>query len=365
MKIATIFGTRPEIIKLSTLIPQLDMEFDQVLIHTGQHYSYKMDKIFFDELKLRDCDYTLNIGSGTHAQQTGKMLIELEKVLLLEKPDLVMVQGDTNSTLAGALAASKLHIPVAHVEAGCRSFDKQMPEEINRILVDNISDYLFTPDENSYNNLTCLECFPSDNVYLVGNTSVDACLRTKQLNNQDYLKSYNLEKTGYILFTLHRQENTTIERLKEIIMALNTISGRIKVLFPAHLRTRNVILENKIEISDNIILTDPLGYSEFMGLLVNSKFIMTDSGGIQEEAAVLNVPCLILRDNTEWMYYVEMGKNMLVGTNYDKIVKVVTDLLENDLKFVEIEKIKISINQGATESIVAILKKELNNIKPI
>ena len=365
MKIATIFGTRPEIIKHSTLIPQLDMEFDQVLIHTGQHYSYKMDKIFFDELKLRDCDYTLNIGSGTHAQQTGKMLIELEKVLLLEKPDLVMVQGDTNSTLAGALAASKLHIPVAHVEAGCRSFDKQMPEEINRILVDNISDYLFTPDENSYKNLTCLECFPSDKVYLVGNTSVDACLRTKQLNNQEYLKSYNLEKRRYILFTLHRQENTAVDRLKEIIMALNMISGRIKVLFPAHLRTRKVILENKIEISDNIILTDPLGYNEFMGLLVNSKFIMTDSGGIQEEAAVLNVPCLILRDNTEWMYYVEMGKNMLVGTNYDKIVKVVTDLLENDSKFVEIEKIKISINQGATESIVAILKKELNNIKPI
>jgi len=365
MKIATIFGTRPEIIKLSTLIPQLDMEFDQVLIHTGQHYSYKMDKIFFDELKLRDCDYTLNIGSGTHAQQTGKMLIELEKVLLLEKPDLVMVQGDTNSTLAGALAASKLHIPVAHVEAGCRSFDKQMPEEINRILVDNISDYLFTPDENSYKNLTCLECFPSDKVYLVGNTSVDACLRTKQLNNQDYLKSYNLEKRRYILFTLHRQENTAVDRLKEIIMALNMISGRIKVLFPAHLRTRKVILENKIEISDNIILTDPLGYNEFMGLLVNSKFIMTDSGGIQEEAAVLNVPCLILRDNTEWMYYVEMGKNMLVGTNYDKIVKVVTDLLENDSKFVEIEKIKISINQGATESIVAILKKELSNIKTI
>ena len=217
MKIATIFGTRPEIIKLSTLIPELDMEFDQVLIHTGQHYSYKMDKIFFDELELRDCDYTLNIGSGTHAQQTGKMLIELEKVLLFEKPDLVLVQGDTNSTLAGALTASKLQIPVAHVEAGCRSFDKKMPEEINRIIVDNISDYLFTPDENSYNNLTNLECFPSDKVYLVGNTSVDACLRSKELIHQKYLKKYSLEKSNYILFTLHRQENTSIDGLKEII----------------------------------------------------------------------------------------------------------------------------------------------------
>ncbi len=145
MKIATIFGTRPEIIKLSTLIPLLDREFNQILIHTGQHYSYEMDKIFFEELHLRDCDYTLNIGSGTHAQQTGKMLMKLEEVLLDEKPDIVLVQGDTNSTLAGALAASKLQIPVAHVEAGCRSFNRKMPEEINRILVDHISDYLFAP----------------------------------------------------------------------------------------------------------------------------------------------------------------------------------------------------------------------------
>ena len=356
MKIATIFGTRPEIIKLSTLIPQLDKEFEQVLIHTGQHYSYKMDKIFFEELKLRDCDYTLNIGSGTHAQQTGKMLIELEKVLLYEKPDMVIVQGDTNSTLAGALTASKLHIPVAHVEAGCRSFDRRMPEEINRILVDNISEYLFAPDENSYKNLTCLECFPPEKVYLVGNTSVDACLRAKELFNQETLKDYSLKKGGYILFTLHRQENTDTDGLNEILNALNIISDKIKILFPAHLRTRKVIEENKIIIGDNIILTDPLGYKDFMGLLTNSKFVMTDSGGIQEEAAVLNVPCLILRDNTEWMYYVEMGKNLLLGTHYDKIVEIVSNLLENDDKITAIEKIEIPINQGATEKIVEILK---------
>jgi len=363
MKIATIFGTRPEIIKLSTLIHQLDKEFEQVLIHTGQHYSYKMDKIFFEELRLRNCDYTLNIGSGTHAQQTGNMMIELEKVLLFEKPDMVIVQGDTNSTLAGALTASKLQIPVAHVEAGCRSFDRLMPEEINRILVDNISDYLFAPDENSYKNLTCLECFPSEKVYLVGNTSVDACLRAKELFNQDTLDDFSLEKGEYILFTLHRQENTKIDGLKEILRALNAISDKIKVLFPAHLRTRKVIKENKINISDNIILTDPLGYKDFMGLLTNSKFVMTDSGGIQEEAAVLNVPCLILRDNTEWMYYVEMGKNLLLGTQCDKIVEIVDDLLENEDKVSEIEKIKIPINQGATESVVAILKKHKINTK--
>ena len=358
MKIATIFGTRPEIIKLSTLIPQLDKEFEQVLIHTGQHYSYTMDKIFFEELRLRDCDHTLNIGSGTHAQQTGRMLIELEKVLLYEKPDMIIVQGDTNSTLAGALTASKLQIPVAHVEAGCRSFDRRMPEEINRILVDNLSEYLFTPDENSYKNLTCLECFPPEKVYLVGNTSVDACLRAQELFNKESLEDYALEKGKYILFTLHRQENTTINELKEIIRALNGISNKIMILFPAHLRTRKVLEENKIKIGDNVILTDPLGYKDFMGLLTNSKFVLTDSGGIQEEAAVLNVPCLILRDNTEWMYYVEMGKNLLVGTNFDKIVEIVNELLDNNDKISEIEKIEIPINQGATESIVAILKKQ-------
>ena len=221
-----------------------------------------------------------------------------------------------------------------------------------------ISEYLFAPDENSYKNLTCLECFPSEKVYLVGNTSVDACLRAKELFNQETLDDYSLEKGKYILFTLHRQENTNIEGLKEIIRALNEIANKIKVLFPAHLRTRKVLEENKINIGDNVILTDPLGYKDFMGLLTNSKFVMTDSGGIQEEAAVLNVPCLILRDNTEWMYYVEMCKNLLVGTHFDKIVEIVNELLENDDKISEIEKIEIPINQGATESIVAILKKQ-------
>ena len=357
MKIATIFGTRPEIIKLSTLIPQLDIDFEQILIHTGQHYSYQMDKIFFEELSLRDCDYTLNIGSGSHAYQTGKMLIQLENVLLHEKPDIVLVQGDTNSTLAGALAASKLQIPVAHVESGCRSFDRRMPEEINRILVDQISNYLFAPDENAYNNLTSLECIPSEKVFLVGNTSVDACLRAMKLFNEKTLNDYSLEKGKYILFTLHRQENTRFEELNEILMALNTISKKIKVLFPVHLRTRKVIIEHKIKIEDNVILTDPLGYKDFMGLLTNSKLVMTDSGGIQEEAVILNIPCLILRDNTEWMGYVEKGKNIILGTSYQKIVEIVNDLLDNKEKVDKIRKIKVQINEGATESIISILKK--------
>jgi len=358
MKIATIFGTRPEIIKLSPLIPLLDREFNQILVHTGQHYSYKMDKIFFEDLGLRDSDYTLNIGSGTHAQQTGKMIIKLEEVFLDEKPDIVLVQGDTNSTLAGALAASKLQIPVVHVEAGCRSFDRRMPEEINRIIVDNISDYLFAPDENAYNILTNTECIRSEKVYLVGNTSVDACKQVIEMFNNESLLEYSLEKGNYILFTLHRQENTTYDELREILMALNIIADRIKVLFPVHLRTRKVIAANNIDINDNVILTDPVGYKDFIGLMINSKFVMTDSGGIQEEAVVLNVPCLILRENTEWMVYVEMGKNIIAGTHYQKIVDIVNDLLNNEIKIDKIKQIKVPVNEGASEAIVSVLKKE-------
>ncbi len=361
MKITTIFGTRPEIIKLSSLIPLLDMEFDQILVHTGQHYSYNMDKMFFEELNLRDCDYTLNIGSGTHAQQTGKMIIKLEQVFLDEKPDIVLVQGDTNSTLAGALAASKLQIPVAHIEAGCKSFDRRMPEEINRILVDNISNFLFAPDKNAYNTLKATESIPSDKVYLVGNTSIDACKRVIEMLDTASLNKYSLEKGNYILFTLHRQENTTYDELNEILMALNMISNNIKVLFPIHLRTRKVIAEHNIDLNDNIILTDPLGYKEFMGLLMNSKFVMTDSGGIQEEAVMLNIPCLILRDNTEWMIYVEKGKNIIVGTQYQKIIDIVTDLLDNKTKIDKMKQIKFPINEGASQTIVSILKKEFIN----
>ena len=191
----------------------------------------------------------------------------------------------------------------------------------------------------------------------MGNTSVDACIRAKDMFNQETLVDYSLEKNNYILFTLHRQENTTYDGLKEILMALNTISERIKVLFPVHLRTRKFINEYKIQLGNNVILTDPLGYKDFMGLLTNSKFVMTDSGGIQEEAAVLNVPCLVMRDNTEWTSYIEMGKNMLLGTSYQKIIGIVNDLLDNEEKIDKIKMIKIPINQGASESIVSILKK--------
>ncbi|MEN6293554.1 MAG: UDP-N-acetylglucosamine 2-epimerase (non-hydrolyzing) [Methanobacterium sp.] len=355
MKIATILGTRPEIIKLSPLIPLLDNEFDHILIHTGQHYSYNMDKIFFDELNLRDCDYILNIGSGTHAAQTGKMMMEIEKVLLKEKPDIIIVQGDTNSTLAGAITASKLNIKTAHVEAGCRSFDKRMPEEINRILVDHCCDILFAPDNNAINNLTA-EGIDKDNFYLVGNTSIDACLRVVDLFNLSQLKELGLKKQNYAVLTVHRQENTEYNKLKEIIKAMNFISEQIKIVFPVHLRTKKIIEEHDIQINDNILLTNPTGYKDFIGLVANSKFVMTDSGGIQEECGVLDVPCLILRENTEWEYLVDLGKNLLIGTNYKNITNTVHDLLINDWKLEEMMNIKAPIKSNVSKKIVSILK---------
>jgi len=356
MKIVTIFGTRPEIIKLSALIPLFDDEFDQILIHTGQHYSYNMDQIFFDDLEIRTCDYTLNVGSGSHAQQTGKMLMLLEDILIDEKPDAVIVQGDTNSTLSGALAASKLNIPIVHIEAGCRSFDRKMPEEINRVLVDHTSSYLFAPDQNAYDNLI-EEGISRDKLFLVGNTSMDACYRAMDIFDRDHLDQF---VEDYILLTLHRQENTSYEGLKEILSAINTISENIKVIFPVHLRTKKLINENNIEISNNVIMTDPLGYKDFIGLIASSKFVLTDSGGVQEESALLNVPCLILRDTTEWMIYVESGKNRIIGTDPEKIIEEVTDLLENNQKIDEMKQIKIQFNSNASGRIVSILKENLN-----
>jgi UDP-N-acetylglucosamine 2-epimerase len=354
MKIITIIGTRPEIIKLSPLMPIFDKEFNHKIVHTGQHYSYCMDKIFFEELKLRKCDYTFNIISNTPASQTGDMMRNIEEVLLKEKPELVVVQGDTNSTLAGALTASKLQIKIAHIEAGCRSFDRRMPEEINRILIDHCSDYLFTPDLTAFNNLI-REGINKDNIHMVGNTSTDACLRVKDLLNWKELDE-SLEKRNYILVTIHRQENTSPDNLKKIINSLNIISKNIKIIFPVHLRTRKVLDENNIKIDENLILTDPLGYKDFIGLLANSKFIMTDSGGIQEEAAVLNVPCLILRDNTEWEYLVKIGKNVLLGTNEEKIIEHVNYFLNNENELENMRNMKVKIKTGVSKEILSIIK---------
>lgn len=356
MKIITILGTRPEIIKLSPIIPLLDIEFEHIIVHTGQHYSYQMDKIFFEELELRNCEYILNVGSGTHAQQTAEMMFKIEEVLIKEKPDIIVVQGDTNSTLAGALTASKMNIPVAHIEAGCRSFDKRMPEEINRIIVDHCSNLLFAPDYQAFKNLIN-EGIDENQIYIVGNTSIDACVRIMEIFSDEILLKLDLENNQFVLLTIHRQENTEHEKLKEILNAVNEISEKMKIVFPIHHRTKKVIDNFTIKLSENIILTPPLGYKDFIGLLSNSKFVITDSGGIQEESAVLNIPCLVLRDNTEWSYLVDIGKNMLIGTNYEKILEKLEQILNDEKILKKMKNIKAPIKGGASKKIINIIKE--------
>lgn len=359
-KIVTIAGTRPEWTKLSALIPVLDKEFNHILVHTGQHYSYNMDKIFFEELKLRDPDYCLEVGSGTQAEQVGKGMIEFEKILLKEKPDLVIVFADTNSPITGAIVAAKLHIPVAHIEAGCRSFNKKMPEEINRIIADHCSDFNFPPDKVAYKNLVN-EGINKSGIFLVGRTVYDTCLRIMELIKENkILEKLNLEKDKYLVLTIHRAENTNnLEILRGIINAINSVSTLIKIVFPIHPRTKKVLQDNNIKLNENVLEIEPLGYLDFTNLLINSKYVMSDSGSIQEEAVIYNVPCLILRNETEWIEFVEKGKNILCTTHNDAIITINNELLNNPSKLLGMRKIKIRHKKDVCKKIVEILKNEL------
>jgi len=359
-KVVTICGTRPEWTKLSALIPMLDSEFNHILVHTGQHYSYNMDKIFFEELQLRPPNYCLEVGSGTQAEQVGKGMIEFEKILIKEKPDIVITFADTNAPITGALTAAKLHIPIVHIEAGARSFNRIMPEEINRILTDHCSDLLFPADEAARKNLIN-ENIPENKIFLVGRTVYEACLRTRELaKHYNTIKKYFLEKENYALLTLHRSENTNdLDILRGLINAINDISNYIKIVFPIHPRTEKILRENKIELSKKIQVIEPQGYIDFTNLLINSNFAMSDSGTIQEEAVIYNVPCVILRNETEWTEFVEKGKNILATTNPEKIISVVKELLSNPEKIKQIKSIVIKQEENTCRKIIEIIKNEL------
>ncbi len=331
-KIATVVGTRPEIIKLSSLIPLFDKKFEHRLIHTGQHYSYELDKLFFEELELRDPDFTLEVGSGTHAYQTGEVMKKLEKIFLKEKIDLVVVEGDTNSVLASALAAIKLHIPVAHVEAGIRSFNRKMPEEINRLLTDQISEYCFAPTPIAVNNLK-RENVSEGKIYLVGNTIVEVTRKNLELakKKSNIMKQLNLEKEGYVLLTAHRCENVDIKsRVIGLRNALEQID--LPVVYPIHPRSLKMIqkfnLLKKFKQMDNLEFIKPIGFFDFLSLSAHSKFIITDSGGIQEECTVYKKPVLIIRDDTERPEILgTFGR--LVGCDTKKIVEESERILDN------------------------------------
>jgi UDP-N-acetylglucosamine 2-epimerase (non-hydrolysing) len=324
LKIVSIVGARPQFIKCAPVSRELRKYHHDILIHTGQHYDPDMSDIFFSELDIPKPDYNLGVGSGLHGEQTGKMLIEIEKVLEKEHPDLVLVYGDTNSTLAGALAAAKLHIPVAHVEAGLRSFDRTMPEEINRVLTDHISDLLFCPTQTAVDNLRNEGIIQG--VHLVGDVMVDALEFNKEIAEERSHITERLDITPkqYLVLTVHRPSNTGIRQHMENIIGAVGEAG-MPVVFSAHPRTKKCLQEYGMwqRLPTNIIITEPLGYLDMLKLMRHAYKILTDSGGIQKEAYILGVPCITLRENTEWVETVQDGWNVLVGAKRVKIIDAI------------------------------------------
>jgi len=324
-RLALVVGTRPEIIKMAPLIRECEKQsIDQLIIHTGQHYSYEMDKLFFEELELRDADYALRAGSGTDAEQIGKILIGVEKVLTKEQPDVVLVEGDTNSVFASAFAAAKMHVEVGHVEAGLRSYDRLMPEEINRVLTDHISDFLFAPTANAEANLLAEGIRPKK-ISVTGNTIVDAVHQNLKLAQKRtlILEELNIDKRNYFLVTAHRRENVDSKaRLNGILKGLKALHGEFDtpMIFPMHPRTKRRVAEFDLPL-DGIISIPPIGFLEFLLLEANANLVVTDSGGVQEEACILKVPCITVRDNTERPETAAVHSNVVVGANADKIVR--------------------------------------------
>jgi len=361
MKVTLILGTRPQIIKSAPLIhlAKEDSDIDMQIVHTGQHYDYEMSKEFFDELNLPDTTANLNIGSGTHAWQTGKMLIALEKVLTKEKPDLVMVPGDTNSTLAGALSASKLHIPIAHIEAGARSYNMDMPEEVNRRLTDHCSTLLFAATKNSVNNLL-KEGVKQKNIHLVGDTMYDSILNhISKAMKENLLDKLDLQQDGYAILTAHRPENVdSPKRLKEIVDAMTQLMD-LTIVFPIHPRTKRRLEETGLQkkLEKNVRIIKPLKYREMLNLMKNAKLLLTDSGGMQKEAFWLQTPCLTLRDETEWVETIELGANVLVGTDPEKIMRETNRILRDETVNRKLKDATNPFGDGrASEKILGALK---------
>ncbi len=321
MKICSIVGARPQFIKAAVVSRAVRKVAREVLIHTGQHYDDAMSARFFRELEIPEPDYNLGVGSHLHGKQTAMMLERIEGVLEKEAPKLVLVYGDTNSTLAGALAAAKLLIPVGHVEAGLRSFNRKMPEEINRVVADRLSDFLFCPTPAAVENLRREGV--TKGVRLTGDVMFDALkYYLKKAGADEVLMRFSLESEGYLLLTIHRAETTDDPgRLAAIFKALSGLDE--KILFPAHPRTRKALKANAIRPGKNIRLVEPVGYLEMLALESRAKMILTDSGGVQKEAYLFGAPCVTLRDETEWVETVETGWNILAGAGPEAIKRAV------------------------------------------
>jgi UDP-N-acetylglucosamine 2-epimerase (non-hydrolysing) len=356
MKICFILGTRPEIIKLYSVMKAalVQKKVEPVFVHTGQHYDHEMSQVFLEELKLPQMHHFLNVGSGTHGQQTAALHTAIEKVLQKENPDVAVVVGDTNTALVGALVAAKLQISVAHVEAGCRSFDLHMPEEVNRLAVDAIASVFFAPSEVAALNLF-FEGKPVGRVFQAGNTIVDIVEEAKHLRKTIHLDEVRGDFS--VLVTLHRQENVDDkERLKQLLEALSKIKGH--VLFPIHPRTKKRIgefgLSSFVENIQNLTLIKPQNYLTFMKLLEEAKVVITDSGGVQEEAIIVGTPCVTARDTTEWPETVWAGGNYLAGPNAEMVTKFCNELLAKSSRR---SSFKNPFKGGAGPEIIQILVK--------
>ena len=362
MKLLSIAGARPNFMKLASIANAVRIsnesnssalnKIDHIIVHTGQHYDEKMSQKFFDELNIPKPDVNLEVGSMSHAQQTAEIMKRFESVLLEEMPDFLLVVGDVNSTIACALVAAKIIYPerckvrrpfIIHVEAGLRSFDRTMPEEINRILTDSLSDLLFITEQQAVDNLKN-EGINPEKIHFVGNVMIDTLYQHLELAGKINKKDELGVKESYGLVTLHRPSNVDKpETLKPIIECLKTVSKRLPLVFSLHPRTRNNLqkfkLLNEIEKNDKITLTNPLGYLDFLSLVKDSKLVLTDSGGIQEETTVLNIPCVTLRENTERPVTVTEGSNYLIGTNPEKILETVGQILDGKGKVSSIPKL--------------------------
>lgn len=329
MKVLSIVGARPQFVKAAPVTKELRKNHEEILIHTGQHYNDNMSKVFFDELYIPQPDYNLAVGSGSHAVQTGKMLEKLEEIILNEHPDMVIVYGDTNSTLSGALATVKLQIPLIHIEAGLRSFNREMPEEINRVITDHVSTILFAPTQTAVDHLSREGI--TRNVVLSGDVMYDAILDNSGIADEksNILSQLKVTSGNYLLATIHRPANADNRENLESILEAFAASGE-RIIFPAHPRTQKLLLDHGLRdlVTRNtkLHIVNPLGYLDFLKLEKNARIILTDSGGIQKEAFFLKVPCVTMRTETEWVETVDDGWNIITGSDTDKIISAIKTL---------------------------------------
>lgn len=335
-KVLSVVGARPNFMKVGPIHRALSTKenIESIICHTGQHYDEKMSKVFFEDLEMPKPHIYLGVGGGSHAEQTGKVMIEFEKEVIKLKPDLVLVVGDVNSTLACSIVAKKLHIPVVHVEAGLRSFDREMPEELNRLVTDSISDFFFVTEDSGEKHLLHDGVDPAK-IHFTGNVMIDSLVHFKEKASQSkVLEENGLTPKEYLLVTLHRPSNVdSIESLTTLAEILNAVAGKIKIVFPIHPRTLNNLKKNNLSIeNENIILLEAQGYLDFLQLMQNSKGLLTDSGGIQEETTFLNIPCLTLRDNTERPVTIDLGTNILLPLDKELILENLEKVINDDWK---------------------------------